>query len=175
MMADGRLDDEEIKFLNVWLLDNEELRHCWPGDVVYRRVRDVLDDNIITEDERRYLEQTLSQLIGGTLQETGAAFGGATKLPVEDVNEMVIEGKQFCFTGKFLYGTRAACVRAVEARGGGFLPRVRQDLDYLVIGTLASHDWVNTSHGRKIEQAMNYKGKGIEISVVSEESWVQFL
>jgi NAD-dependent DNA ligase len=175
MMADGRLDDDEIKFLNLWLLDNDELRSCWPGEVVYARVKDVLADNVITDDERKYLESTLSQLIGGTMQETGTAFGGSTSLPLDQVGEVTVDGRKFCFTGKFLYGTRKACVKAIEARGGTFVPRVRTDLDYLVIGTLSSREWANTSHGRKIEQAMKYKGKGIEISILSEEDWAKCL
>ena len=49
------------------------------------------------------------------------------------------------------------------------------DLDYLVIGSLASREWAHTSHGRKIEKAMDYKKKGCSINIVSEEQWVQCL
>lgn len=175
MMADGRLDDSEIKFLNMWLLDNKELAFCWPGEVIYVRVKEVLADNIVTEEERKYLEKTLSELIGGTLQETGAAIGGATTLPVEQVDKVIVDGRKFCFTGKFLFGTRKACEEAIVSRGGEPLPNVRKDLDYLVIGTMASSEWANTSHGRKIEKAMAYKKKGCDITILGEESWVHHL
>jgi NAD-dependent DNA ligase len=175
MMADGQLNDSEIKFLNMWLLDNKELSSCWPGQVIYVRIREVLADNIITEAERKYLEQTLSDLIGGTLQEIGAAFGAATTLPVEYIEDIIVEQHNFCFTGEFLFGSRKTCEKAVISRGGNASPSVRLDLDYLVVGTMANAEWANTSHGRKIEKAIEYKGRGQKITIVSEKNWIECL
>lgn len=175
LLADGVLCDEEIRFLNLWLKDNEQIAHTWPGEVVYARVRDVLADNIITEDERIYLKQTLTDLLGGTLQQTGATSGLSTSLPLDEVDLIEIPDALFCFTGQFIYGTRAACERAVLDRGGNTIPRVRKDLDYLVIGTMASREWAHTSHGRKIEKAIEFKNKGSNVSIVSEEQWIQYL
>ena len=175
LLADGKLNDKEIVFLDTWLADNYDLRNTWPGEVIVAAVRDVLADGEISEEERKYLKSTLTDLIGGTLEDTGATSGLSTRLPLDDVSEIVISGNTFCFTGKFLYGTRKACEKAVKERGGEAMSGIRTDLDYLVIGSLASRDWVNTSHGRKIEKAMEYKKKGRSIFVVSEEQWAQSL
>jgi len=175
LLADNKLNDEEICFLNTWLADNESLATTWPGEVVYERVREVLSDGIITEEEREYLKQTLSDLIGGTLQDSGATSGLSTTLPINDVDLIKIKGNSFCFTGNFLFGTRKACERAIDEREGAISPRIRTDLDYLVIGSLASREWAHTSHGRKIEKAMEYKKKGYPITIISEEQWVQYL
>jgi NAD-dependent DNA ligase len=59
LLADGALNDDEIRFLNLWLEDNEKIAKTWPGEVIFKRVHDVLADNVITEDERDYLKQTL--------------------------------------------------------------------------------------------------------------------
>lgn len=174
-LADGVLSDEEIRFLNLWLSDNQDIASTWPGEVVYSRIKKVLADNIITEEEREHLKQTLSELIGGTLQETGAALGTSTGLPVDDIDSIDIRDNIFCFTGKFLYGTRAACERAVTDKGGTAIPRVRTDLNYLVIGTMSSRDWAHTSHGRKIEKAMGFKKDHCPIFIVSEKQWVECL
>lgn len=175
IMADGELNDQEIKYLENWLGDNLPLASTWPGEVIYTRIKAILIDNKITEDERDHLKQTLSDLIGGTLQETGAASGASTSLPVDNVETIDIEGNIFCFTGNFLYGTRNACELAITERGGTAIPRIRKDLNYLVIGTMASRDWANTSHGRKIEKAMEFKKDNCPIYIVEEKQWVEGL
>jgi len=175
LLADGHLSDEEIRFLDTWLADNGDIAYSWPGEVIVKRIRDVLADGVVTEDERDYLKSTLSDLIGGTLEESGATSGVSTRLPIDEVEEILIEGNSFCFTGSFLYGTRNACHKAIEERGGTASGSVKVSLNYLVIGTLASREWAHTSHGRKIEKAIDYKNKGRQISIISEEQWVTFL
>lgn len=175
MMADGKLNDDEIRFLDNWLADNDELTITWPGEVVVARVKSILSDGRITEDEREYLKSTLRDLLGGTLEETGATGGIATRLPLSDVKTIKIDDSSFCFTGNFLYGTRKACENAVTERGGLVSPSVKVDLNYLVIGTMASREWAHSSHGRKIEKALEYQNKGHSVFIVSEEQWVQFL
>jgi len=176
IMADGELNDQEIKYLDNWLSDNLALASTWPGEAIYSRIRTILADNKITEDEREHLKQTLSDLIGGTLQEAGAASGASTSLPIdEDVDSIDIKDNLFCFSGNFLYGTRKACERAITERGGITTPRIRKDLNYLVIGTMASRDWAHTSHGRKIEKAMEFRKDQCLIFIVSEKQWVEYL
>jgi len=172
LLADNILNDEEIHFLHVWLEDNEQLSSIWPGNIVYSRVRKVLADGIITEDERSYLKKTLSSLIGGTLQESGAALGLSISLPLDKAIVIKIKNKSFCFTGQFLFGTRNACEDIVIKKKGIVFPRVRSDLDYLVIGSLINQEWAHTSYGRKIEKAVLYKKKGLPINIISEDQWV---
>jgi len=177
LIADDSLNDKEVRFLENWLNNNLDIAEVWPGDVVARRVRKVLDDDIITDDELEYLKGSLKELIGSTLQDTGAVGGISTRLPVndDDVSEIIFQDNSFCFTGKFLYGTRAACERAIEQNGALAIKNIRKDLCYLVIGTMVSSDWANTSHGRKIEQAVEYQRGGCPILIVSEECWVKHL
>lgn len=174
-LADNHLSDNEIRFLDTWLKDNDDIATTWPGEVISARVEDILKDGVIEESEREYLKQTLSDLLGGTLENTGATGGTATRLPIDDIDLITIESSIFCFTGQFLYGTRKACESAITKRGGDIAKSVTRSLDYLVIGTMSTRSWVNTSHGRKIEKAVDYKKKGIPILIASEEQWVQFL
>lgn len=177
LLADGDLNDDEIAFLNSWLEDNQEIATTWPGKVVYARVRDVLADGVITEQERDHLRQTLEDLIRGTLEDTEASSDSDSSgvLPIDDIDGISIADSAFCFAGNFLYGPRVACERAVRERGGESFPDVGPDLDYLVIGTLASEQWAETRHGQKIEKALAQKEEGAQISIVSEEQWLRFL
>ena len=45
---------------------------------------------------------------------------------------------------------------------------INKSVNYLVIGALASRDWLYTSHGRKIEKALLLKRGGSEIKVIAE-------
>jgi NAD-dependent DNA ligase len=74
-------------------------------------------------------------------------------------------------TGKFVTGKRAFCEAAVERLGGWCDSRITRETDYLVIGTLASEAWMHTTHGRKIEAAVEMKAQGHPISIVAEEHW----
>ena len=143
--------------------------------MIYQRVNEVLADGIITEEERRYLEKTLTDLIGGTLQDIGATSGLPTNLPIDNIDNIEIKNKCFCFTGTFLYGTRSACERAVIQRQGTVSPRVILDINYLVIGTLITKEWAYTSYGRKIEKAIEYKKRNPEILIISENQWIKAL
>lgn len=174
-LADGHLSDEEILFLDTWLRDHQELTTTWPGEAVHQRVKAVLADGVISEDERQHLTETLAGLIGGTLQDSGATTGLSTRLPLDAVQQIEITERTFCFTGAFVFGTRAKCQLSVIERGGIVFPNVRKNLNYLVIGSLASRDWAHTSHGIKIEKAQKYKSDGCEIFVISEETWVAAL
>ncbi len=172
LMADGKLNDDEIRFLDTWLVENDGLSVTWPGEVVFACVQKIMADGHITEEERSYLQKKLSALLGGTLDGTG---GTATRLPINEVKNIEFDDSSFCLTGDFLFGTRKACEKAIAERGGIVSPSVRIDLNYLVIGTMASHEWVHSTHGRKIEKAMDYQNKGYSLLIVSEEQWVQFL
>ncbi len=175
IMIDGDLSNDKIYFLGQWLEEHQELATAWPGEVLFTKINEVLADGVITAKERTHLKETLRQLIGSRFEETGAIGGLATTLPVESVDKVRFTNHFFCFTGTFLFGTRAACERAIEKRGGIPLVRIRRDLDYLVIGTLTTQAWANTSFGRKIEKAVAYKKSGCHVKIISEKDWTQAL
>lgn len=45
----------------------------------------------------------------------------------------------------------------------------------VVIGVFASRDWINTSHGQKIEKAAQLREKGTGTNIVSEKHCWQFV
>ena len=175
MMADKMLSDKEIEFLDQWLRDNKEIAAAWPGDVVYARVQEVLADGVITEDERNHLKETLTGLIDGTLRETPARPETPAAMPIEETASIEISGRSFCFTGMFLFGTQSACERAVSRRGGIPLSEVQPELDYLVVGAMASEAWADMDFARNVQQATDYQKEGRDIAIIGEEIWTRHL
>lgn len=175
MVLDDHLHDREVQFLHHWLLQNEEVASTWPGSAIAHKVRDVLQDGVITEAERAHLLDALKDMATTDFSETGQVSPSVIGLPVQDDVSVVIRDADVCHTGVFLYGTRAACERLTE-RGGGFpVSNVTKKTDVLVIGSNVSPDWAHTSYGRKIEAAVGLRESGHPIVLITEHRWLQVL
>jgi hypothetical protein len=59
LLCDGVLTNEEIHFLKKWFQENDDVCYGFPGSIIFERVKEVLDDGKITEDERDYLVKVL--------------------------------------------------------------------------------------------------------------------
>lgn len=174
VLCDRKLVDEEIRFLNDWLTANDAIAASWPGDVLHQRIRAVLQDGIVTEQERAHLVQTLQQLIGGTLEDL-AASTHVTQLAFDDVPRVEFAGIRFCLTGEFVFAPREKCSTVIEQHGGIVNNSVTKKLRYLVVGGLGSPEWKHGSFGTKIEQAIQYKREGAPILIVHENCWTSSL
>jgi NAD-dependent DNA ligase len=117
LVADGVINEFEAEFLVEWVKNNAQLT-CWPFNVLQNRIGVMLEDGVIDSHEREELFSLLKSLIGEKpVAEHISSF--ATTLPLtKPVPKILFEGKSFCFTGKFAYGLRKDCEKAVELRGG---------------------------------------------------------
>ncbi|CDZ60306.1 NAD-dependent DNA ligase (Contains BRCT domain type II) [Neorhizobium galegae bv. orientalis] len=173
LVADGNINQAEVEFLEKWLVANSGISDLPILSTLYYRVRDILADGMVDEEERSELLDTLNRFsnrdfeLGETLK--------ATTLPLcAPVPILEFEGRNYCFTGTFNYGQRKHCEAAVTDRGataGG----LTQKTNVLVIGMYATDSWKHSSFGTKIMNAVEYRKKGLPISIVSEEHWVAHL
>lgn len=173
--ADDVIIDKEVLFLRTWLNEHREVTQVWPGSMIADRIDAILADGIITVEERADLLATLRKLSGNQFDTTGSATPDAPSVPIDDDPSIYFKNMSYCFTGQFLYGTRAACERAILGLGGTAVDNITKRLDYLVVGSMIEPLWANTTYGRKIEKAMDYKQKGAELAIVSERQWTDAL
>lgn len=169
ILADGELQDREIKFLNHWLADAENVSLLWPGSVIHAQIKQVLADGMITHDERRHLVTTLEALLGGALDDI-AETPRVTSLDFDEGVEISFQDRAFCFTGDCVFGPRSICEKAVMARGGS-IANVTKKLHYLVVGGLGSPEWKHGVFGTKIEKAVEHRQGGLPIRIVHEDIW----
>lgn len=169
--ADNEISRSELAELDRWLKDHEELAETWPASEVIRRIEDIKEDGVVTDEELEDLLETVKQISGQQFQETGEAADGVAEVFSDDVGELTHEGKKMCFTGKFVCGTRSAVEKSAKEKGAKIAKNVSQSLDVLVVGTIASRDWRFSSHGRKIEQALEHRQNGTDILILSERHW----
>lgn len=175
MLADSKLNEDEVRFLDLWLMENREITRLSPGDEISRRVSEVLADGVVTEIELESLKNLLAKAIGGGFEATGTAANLPTQLPIDLDASIEWAGRTFCFTGKFLGRQRKDCELEVSTRGGTPADNAIKSLNYLVIGSLASPDWKNSTHGRKIEAVLAHRKNGSTTLIISEKQWAQAL
>ena len=169
------MSDEEIRNLKLWLDHNDFLRGTYPFDEIDSLVHTILEDNIITEDERNLLTAFLSTVIEykdsrnlcdadfAALREQYSISGICSFCP-----EISFEGKLFCFTGQSYRGTRAELVKEIEALGGEFRSSVSAKTDYLVVGNAGNPCWAYSCYGRKIEEAVALRKEGAKVQIINE-------
>ena len=175
LLADGRVDENEVILLRTWLKAHPDLRTTWPGDVLTERMERIFADGTVSTEEREDLRELLVDLVGGDAGIIGTE-NAATTLPFDKpAPQMLFRDHVFVLTGKFAFGPRFACQHVTQQAGAVCEENVTQRSHYLVIGTFGSRDWVHTSHGRKIEEAIECRGKGQEVFIVGEDHWAASL
>ena len=176
LICDDHLHEAEVNFLSTWMSEHPELALEYPASIIYRRVREVLSDGVISSVERDYLLEEFKILSGTNFLETGAALPEHIASVFDSDPHVIIPDNNFVFTGKFLWGTRASCERAVVQRGGYFSDRITLTTNYLVVGSMSSPDWITENFGRKIQKAAEMAESGeFEISIIREPDWVMVL
>lgn len=171
VIADGIIADTEARFLIDWMDANSRVACEWPFNVLYARLSDAITDGHLDLAEQRDLLDLLRDLTGGRMDE-GFPQNKSTQLPLDSPPPNIIfQNRNFCFTGRLSFGTRSECCGLTNRLGGNVLDTIRKDLNYLVIGIYGSNDWIHSTHGRKIEKAVEYRTMGCDLAIISEEHW----
>ena len=171
LLADQELSDSEIKFLQQWLEERYAMTSSFPGNVIYNRIKEVLADGIVTEDERDHLVETLNMLIEGRLEDLSEQLD-LTELWFDEAGLIEFHDTRFCLTGNFVYGPKEICKSAIEQRGGLVSPTVDNEPEFLVVGAMGVDAWRTGGLGAEIEEAMRLKARGIPLKIISEDAWV---
>jgi NAD-dependent DNA ligase len=174
LMADQELTDSEIHFLHEWLEERYSMTSSFPGNVIHERIKEVLEDGVVTEEERSHLVDTLNMLIENRLEDLADQVD-LTELWFDDVGLIDFSKTRFCLTGNFVYGPSDVCKVAIEQRGGTVAPSVSDEAQYLVVGGLGLDEWRTGGLGVEIESAMRLRAKGKSVKIIPEDSWVAHL
>lgn len=182
VLCDGVVTEAEVRYLEQWLRRNEEIARFWPAKPLAKRLERILADGSVSEAEgedlKLFLEKMTGEIHENVTKLNQAIIGdstASTTLPLDDPQpEIFFEGNLFCFTGKFLSGTRGWCENEVTKRGAKIASA--SNSDFLVIGALGSRDWAHSSFGRKIEAAMERRqSRGGSPKIVAEAHWLTFI
>ena len=174
LLADEELSDTEIAFLHDWLEERYSITSAFPGNVIHARIKEVLEDGVITEEERSHLVDTLNMLIDNRLDDLAEQID-LTELWFDEVGLIEFDQARFCLTGNFVYGPRKVCETAIVQRGGVVTPSIGDDSQFLVVGALGLDEWREGGLGQEIEAAMRLRAAGKQVKIIPEDSWVAHL
>ena len=176
IVCDGHLHDGEVHFLSTWLQENEQLKVVYPANIIYRLIREALSDGVLTQDEKDHLLKSLVEISGNDFWKTGAVLPEPIAKVFDDDPTVIFQDNIFVMTGEFMFGTRNACHKVTEMRGGLTGDNVTKRTNYLVIGSRASPAWIETNFGRKIQKAAEMADSGeFEIAIIRETDWAMAL
>jgi len=171
--ADNVVSAGEVLALGEWTLKNREAADVWPVNVLVARLNRIVADGVIDDEEREDLRMLVAEILGEQARQPFTS--ASTELPLtRPAPDVIFDQNEFVLTGSFLYGPRRVCEKEILVRGGTCADAVRLRTSYLVIGSLASEDWIHTTHGRKIEKAVDYS-KRYPLAIISEQHWESFL
>jgi NAD-dependent DNA ligase len=174
VIADGEVDEKEAIYIGQWIENHRELAEKWPVNILYARVMEMLQDGVLNQEERVELLETLRNITGDStmFQEANHSTTLPLDLPAPKIN---FEGKSFCLTGRFVFGSTFDCEETIAEMGGTISDTPSDETDYLIIGEFCSPEWRHTTFGRSIEKAVELKEAGNSILIISEEHWVESL
>lgn len=166
----------ELEFLISWMESNRRAANLWPAKVLYPRLLAVMADGKLDLQEESEILELLTKTVGGNTTPQYGNSSGSTRLPfTEPARPIQFADQVFCFTGAFNSGKRTWCEQQVTERGGVTSGSITKKLNYLVIGDIGNENCVHSTHGRKIEKAIEYNAAGGRIVIVGEEHWYSHL
>ncbi|WP_331774060.1 BRCT domain-containing protein [Sulfurospirillum sp. 1612] len=173
---DGIINELEAKYLLKWIDDHREYVNIYPFNVLYNRLKEMLQDDILDDQEAAELIEIIKNLNGDKNKHQNT-IQGSTTLPLNDpLPDIIIPDNSFVFTGIFTIGARKQCEEIICDLGGIMHKSMKNDTNYLVIGGIGSEQWAHSSFGRKIEKAIFLRDqKQTGLSIVSEQHWIKFL
>ena len=184
VLANGAVDRKEAEYLRAWFQKRPHATRVPMVATVYNSVIKALPegDNLEYLSHEAWQASAAQTELFNTLQQF-CGFGAqpdeidhSTRLPLDNPPPPItFAGKHFCFTGRFNFGKRGACQDEVIKRGATAAKDVSQKTDVLVIGTYIADKWVHSTHGRKIEKAVDLRASGMPLAIISEEHWQGFL
>jgi len=178
IMADNSLSVQEIMDLKKWIVEHDELTGYFPYDELYSLLVSILKDGIVTSEEQAYLKAFLSQFVDtkkslylnevelSNLRKEISLSGVCALAP-----EIEFDNRKFCFTGASIRTTRKELANLVYSLNGQFSDSVTKDTAYLIVGSAGNDCWAFSCYGRKVEQAINLRKKGVPVVIVHENDF----
>ena len=173
ILADGIINEKEVRDLEKWLDNNTHLSTYYPYDEIRSLMLSIISDGIIEEEEILILKAYLNQFVNIENKEIANQIDQDTA----DINisghctsdpNIDFDGKTFCVTGVLKSGNRSELENLISDLGGVPTRTVTKKTDYLIVGDNGNPAWAFACYGRKVEKALEMRKGGHQICLVHE-------
>lgn len=169
VIADKKVCQSEAEFLLDWMRTNEEMLNTFPANIVYPRLVEMLQDGELDAEEAEELLQILRNISGNIGQATAddCTIEGIYDDPKPSIK---VEDSFFCLTGTFVTGKRKDIEEKITNCGGYIKKSVpKRENCILVVGTIATKDWLHSTYGKKIQNAVEIREERHSVCIITEE------
>lgn len=173
--SDKKIVHSEFDTVIRWLNENPKVSDRWPFTLISKRINQILEDGVIEDEELKGFYQLCKDISGNEFSETGYANAFTTEVETTELDYLPKNWERICFTGGFISGTRSYQKKLAEELELTVVKNVTKTLNVLVLGSFANINWINTSFGRKIQMAQEYRAKNIDISIITEQTWLNLI
>ena len=173
--SDSLLNEEEVGALSKWLAANQSIMGIWPANIISKRLDNLLAGGNESSTERAEFLTLVNQITGAQVDENNERVEAAVDFFADAVDSLLFESATFCLTGDFVSGGRSVVEKMLHDRGALTSTSVNSNTDYLLIGAFAARNWMDTSHGRKIEKVLQLKRKGVNVTIITERTLLKFV
>lgn len=166
---DNEINAEELQYLDDWLEENNYLKNTWPYDELYNLVTSILQDRIVTKEESESLLHFCKAISHDDAAQSSNDFIEALKTGFYQIDPAItVQESTFCITGLSKKYKRREIAEKIELFGGIVTDNVSSKLNYLIVCDEKNSCWAFTCYGRKIEEAMKHRKKGMNLVIVHE-------
>lgn len=144
MLTSVEITNESIHKLKDWMDKHQFL----DSELVYKKVKSKLEE-------------------GGDLKT--CLLECVDPLKSIDCSTVSIDGKLFCMTGNFSFGSKTDVELFILAHGGKVHPTVTRAVDYVLVGNEGDPGWSYGRYGAKVKKALEMHEKGHSIKIVCEK------
>ncbi len=175
ILADGELSDREVHVLREWMDAHDFLKGSYPFDEIDSIITAACADGRIDDDERQQLKAFFSNFIDLSmsynlneieLHNLKSQFSISGICAVQP--EIIFKNRLFCFTGTSHRAKRSEIESVIISKGGLFNNSVVKNTDYLIVGNAGNPCWAYSCYGRKVEEAVDMRKRGLPIVIVNE-------
>jgi len=170
ILSDGLITENELQSLDAWVEERSYLKSCWPYDQLDGIISHIMRDGVIDAQEHEALVQFFGELVAsserkavGVLERGVTVSGVCSLVPAIEFME-----RFFCFTGTSERCQKKEMASFVVKRGGNVHEDLRNDTHFLVVGAKGNQCWAYACYGRKVEDAIDRRRNGQQITIVHE-------
>lgn len=138
--SDSIINTTEMNYLLTWMNSHSELKGIYPFDKILELVSSVIEDGVITEEEKEKLHDAFQKFINPLAENQECSSN--------------LCGKNVCLTGEFLFGSKDAVSEKIINIGGNIVTSVTRKTDIVLVGGQGSAAWSFGNYGTKVNTAV---------------------
>ena len=169
IITDQKINDDEIRYLDNWMEENDFLKNSWPYDELYNITTKIINKKSIIEEEHNALLTFCEALVGKAQNDSTTGLVDSLKIGYYQIDPSInIAGNLFCITGISKKHKRRQIAEMIELYGGFVSERVNAKVNYLLVCDDKNACWAFSCYGKKIEQAILHRQNGAQLVIIHE-------